>query len=375
MALSPDLSPMLMPGVKLESLPLTPLEGFVLSRVNGLTPVREIVAATGLPADQVEAALVKLESLGAIGWQKAAAATPRSRSLSLGQGEIKATGPDLEIILERIALLHRALGRRDHYQLLGIPRTASADDVKSAYAALSREIHPDRFYKMELGKRRDMLDTVFARVSEAYETLRDPAKRAEYDRSLAPARAQAGKPQAAKPVGVAADASRIAALAEQEIRNGNYAGAIQNYKIAVAMAPGDAEIARRAAFVEGLQSMMSAVDKLNGDPAGAVVLSEKVIAPLLVRIEAEKDQFPVDEKLLGSLVTFILNFDHEYHVARELAEKLIRRAPRAGYHVLLGRVLEKEQRPHDALKQYEKALQLDANHVEAKEAIRNLKKK
>lgn len=379
---------MLLPGVKLESLPLTPTEGFVASRVNGITPVREIVHTTGLPEATVLLALAKLELLGAIGWQKVESATPRSRSAPVAAGEVKPSGPDLGIVLERIVLMYRSLPRRDYYQILGVARTADSDDIKAAYAALSREIHPDRFYKMELGEKRDMLDTVFARVSEAYETLRDSSKRAAYDRTLVPASGPAApggapgvtggagaKPAMTKGPGIAADASRIVALAEQELRNGNYAGAITNFKIAVAMAPGDREIARRAAFIEGMQSMMSAVEKLNADPAGAMVLNEKVITPLLAKIHNEKDLLPVDERLLGSIISFILNFDREFSLARELAEKLIRRAPRAQFHVMLGRVLEREGRPHDALKSYEKALQLDVDHAEARNAVKNLKKK
>lgn len=371
---------MLVHGVKVESLPLTPVEGFVLSRVNGITPVREIALATGLPEKQVLEALAKIEVLGAIAWQRVESASPRSRATPAAQGEIKASGPDLGLVLERIVLMYRSLARRDHYQLLGVPRSADTEDIKAAYANLSREIHPDRFYKMELGEKRDMLDTVFARVSEAYETLRDGSKRVAYDRSLAPATGQptppaGAKPPASKGPGVTADASRIVSLAEQEIRNGNYASAITNFKIAVALAPGDKDLARRAAFIEGLQSMMSAIDKLNADPAGAVILSDKVIKPLLTRISNDADQLPVDERLLGSVITFILNFSDDVALAREFAEKLIRRAPRAPYHVLMGRVLEKEHRPHDALKSYEKALQLDASCAEAKTAIKNLKKK
>lgn len=379
MSIPSDECPVLTPGVKIESLPLTPLEGFVLSRVNGITPLRDIALATGLPERQVFEALAKVELLGAIKWQKVETATPRSRATSATAGEIKPSGPDLGLILERIVLMYRSLPRRDYYQLLGVPRTADTEDIKAAYANLSREIHPDRFYKMELGEKRDMLDTVFARVSEAYETLRDSSRRVAYDRSLAPAAPAASgapvNPAASKGPGVTADASRIVALAEQEIRNGNYAGAIMNFKIAVALSQGDPVIARRAAFVEGLQSMMSAIDKLNADPAGATILSEKVIAPLLARIHNDKDQLPVDERLLGAVITFILNFDDDTSVAHELAEKLIRRAPRAQYHVLMGRVLEKDHRPHDALKSYEKALQLDANCAEAKSAIKGLRKK
>jgi len=58
--------PTLVPGADLRSLPLTPEEGFVASRLDGTTDVHGLSVTTGLPAGKVEAALEKLVSLGAV---------------------------------------------------------------------------------------------------------------------------------------------------------------------------------------------------------------------------------------------------------------------------------------------------------------------
>ncbi len=63
---------------------------------------------------------------------------------------------------------------------LGLDETASRDEVKQAYLALARQFHPDRFAG---GALRDLHETVkdfFTAVNEAYETLSDDRKRAEY---------------------------------------------------------------------------------------------------------------------------------------------------------------------------------------------------
>jgi len=58
--------PSLSPGVDLRSLPLTPEEGFVASRLDGVTDLHGLSIVTGLPPERVEAALEKLVSLGAV---------------------------------------------------------------------------------------------------------------------------------------------------------------------------------------------------------------------------------------------------------------------------------------------------------------------
>jgi hypothetical protein len=58
--------PVLAAGLELRSLPLTPEEGFVASRLDGTTDVHGLSLVTGLPRERVEAALEKLVSLGAV---------------------------------------------------------------------------------------------------------------------------------------------------------------------------------------------------------------------------------------------------------------------------------------------------------------------
>jgi curved DNA-binding protein len=66
---------------------------------------------------------------------------------------------------------------RDYYEVLGVPRTASAGEIKSAYRRLARKMHPD----LQPASERAKASETFKEINEAYEVLKDPKKRAKYD--------------------------------------------------------------------------------------------------------------------------------------------------------------------------------------------------
>lgn len=63
------------------------------------------------------------------------------------------------------------MAKRDYYEILGIGKNASADEIKKAYRKLAIEHHPDRGGD----------EAKFKELSEAYEVLKDPEKRKRYD--------------------------------------------------------------------------------------------------------------------------------------------------------------------------------------------------
>ena len=64
---------------------------------------------------------------------------------------------------------------KDYYEIFGIDRTATPDEIKRAYRKLARKYHPD------VSKEPDA-EARFKEMGEAYEVLKDPEKRAAYDR-------------------------------------------------------------------------------------------------------------------------------------------------------------------------------------------------
>ena len=63
---------------------------------------------------------------------------------------------------------------KDYYEIMGVARDATQDEIKRAYRKLARKYHPD------VSKEPDA-EARFKEVGEAYEVLKDPEKRAAYD--------------------------------------------------------------------------------------------------------------------------------------------------------------------------------------------------
>ena len=69
------------------------------------------------------------------------------------------------------------------YDILGVSKNASQDEIKKAYRKLAKQWHPDKFTKENESKRKEA-EEKFKKISEAYETLGDEQKRREYDNPI-----------------------------------------------------------------------------------------------------------------------------------------------------------------------------------------------
>ena len=69
------------------------------------------------------------------------------------------------------------MAKRDFYEILGVPKNASDEDIKKAYRKLAMKHHPDR----NQGDAAKTAEAQFKEAKEAYEMLSDPQKRAAYD--------------------------------------------------------------------------------------------------------------------------------------------------------------------------------------------------
>lgn len=172
---------------------LTPAEGFLLSRIDGHTPLEQLRLIGGLPPEEVDRCLERWVSDGIVTFEGppssgvAGAANSEPSEPPGDESDGFETGTDLSREEQRRILEFEASLDRPYYMLLGVEVDADIREIKRAYFKLSREFHPDRHFGRELGGFASRLETIFMKIVEAYELLSDPATRAEIERSMSQA--------------------------------------------------------------------------------------------------------------------------------------------------------------------------------------------
>ena len=199
------LVPRVRAGVDVRKLPLDPTDGFVLTRIDGQTSVHAISQMTGLPEFSVTASVEKLQTLGAVDLIDPAAPPPnipapppppppeppkRANASSAGREQRYPEAElDEDVDIDRdhrreVLDIYYDLDDLDHYTLLGLTREADKKSIKRAYYELASRLHPDRFFRKQLGSFKAKMEVVFAKITTAHDTLTSKDGRAEYDAYL-----------------------------------------------------------------------------------------------------------------------------------------------------------------------------------------------
>lgn len=149
------------PLLRFQRVTLTPIEGLVLSRVDGTLTARDILGVALLPPEAVLRGLFALMCTGIV-----ELSTPR------------APAPDGPASLrqEILSLHERMPGLGDH-EVLGLPPTASEADIKAAFFRLAKRYHPDVHHEAGLTDLREKLEAIFFRLTTAFHALSGPAVR------------------------------------------------------------------------------------------------------------------------------------------------------------------------------------------------------
>lgn len=266
--------PRLVADVDVRKFKLDPMDGFLLTRIDGKLGLKELARETGLPDFSVQRAIEKMEKLGIVERVDPSAPPPpkapalpektaEMKQLGVGLLEAKYDPTELEAAGEltpaqkkRVLDYFFRLDDLDHYTLLGVTKDADKKTVKRSYFELAGFFHPDRYFGKNLGTFKPKMETLFNRITEAHDTLTDAAKRMEYDNYLeevATTRGMEAMLERAMAESAAAAAASAAASAAATEANGPTPAVPSERPPAAPAGPSAAELqARREALARRL---------------------------------------------------------------------------------------------------------------------------
>ena len=418
--------PRLAPGCDPARLPLSPAEGYLLSRIDGSTPWRLLREIGGLTPDAVDRCLERWIAEGVLlvadgapgpnGAAKAAGkaspagpASSRAAAPAAGARLEDAIDKSLELSPEaqRRILAFEAQLERPYHEILGVPADADAKTVKRAYFELSKEYHPDRYFRKQIGGYGERLDRIFRKVLEAYELLADPMTRAEMQRSLEAA-AGAPAPPVSTPISVdpqtppaaaaapavpAAAAPRrrpprfstahLRALAQRKAKAktlfeagmtafqaSRWLEAASSVRLALAFDPWNA--AYKESFV-GVQRRANEerAKQFVKEAEGALELRQAKEALRLYEEALHCLPHEPDINYKAARLALVLGEDPKR--AKEYAARACELRPEVpGYHRLLGQIYKSGGLVANARRELEAALRLDPNDAEARQELKTL---
>ena len=174
---------------------LLPAEGFLLSRLERPTPLSELLAITGLGEEETLRLVYSLAVTGLVQrehWkpafvQQRAAPKPLPAEPAPPPPPPAPVEPEQsrEIDLTEVEnFLNRVKSAQTHYDVLAVNDDVAGDELKTIYYQLARRYHPDRFRRQEASLL-TRIESAFARITQAYETLRNDNLRASYNSKLA----------------------------------------------------------------------------------------------------------------------------------------------------------------------------------------------
>jgi Domain of unknown function (DUF4388)/DnaJ domain len=143
------------PLLRFQRISLNATDGFLLSRVDGVSTAAEVLRMAPVSAEEAQRSLLGLLYTGMLEWAPPpVAASPAD--VSLRQSIIEA---------------YDGLAEKDPHAVLGIPVDASKAEIHAAFVRLAKQYHPDAHHSPDLLDLKDKLEALFWRVNDAHRAL------------------------------------------------------------------------------------------------------------------------------------------------------------------------------------------------------------
>ena len=176
---------------------LTPTDAYILSRVDGKVTAAEVIQLVPQETEHTERSLLGLLLTGVVEFVEVAVQPgPPAPTAVVLKPEAAPRVPPPPVEVDEAARAraeprrrevqeaYEGLAWKNHFEVLGILEGANEGDIKQAYFRQAKRFHPDQFRDPAFADVADRVEAVFMRVAGAYETLRDPESRREYEATL-----------------------------------------------------------------------------------------------------------------------------------------------------------------------------------------------
>lgn len=221
-------------GIKLEEIRMSGKELGIFRLINGKSTISEIMRASRADERLVLGFLNALEQLGLIELKSQVTTS----AIPVQDPEASQKG-----LSEKSLKLYKDIGQKlsqvqgkNYFEYFGADKNASAEEIKMAYFAFAKNFHPDRFPKDFSTEMREKGEELFSKLTDAFNTLTNTRKKAEYMDKLD-----------LKEKGVSQAPAQIME-SEIEFQKGqillkkaDFDGAIEQFKRAIALYPDEAE--------------------------------------------------------------------------------------------------------------------------------------
>jgi curved DNA-binding protein CbpA len=327
------------------TLPLNSQEGYVLSRVKGRLTPSQVADSGPVSFEKVLDTLAIFSRLGFLQCLPDSARrtttgllpkldipAPETGTAPAAVASTPAAPPapsspveaaiELKRMLDEFRSLREEMEAKDYYDILEVTRgDFSASQLKTNYYAFAKKYHPDKFRKYGSDALNDTLEHVLNLMNTAYETLKDPERRDEYDRDLNTGRLKSGAG------GSAAQQTRVNMdqIASDNFNQGKnliqvqkYAEAVSFLKRAVQIKPDSAE------FLAYLGYAMSKIPQYRRESERHFLRSIQ-INPMNTNTYIHLGRMYKEVRMLGkALEAFqsVLRWDPENRVALQEIEEL-----------------------------------------------------
>jgi curved DNA-binding protein CbpA len=169
---------------------LTVEEKEILEKVDGKDTAETILRTLTMPPDQFWKSLYLFYCLGVVDWSGEEAVPEASTDEKERMRKPSESHEDAPRQVAEVLALRDMLPSMTLYQILNLPKTASDEDIKKAYFQMARRFHPDRFDRQVVAEFKAQIHEVFDGITNAYRVLSNKDSRRVYDAKSGPVAAQ-----------------------------------------------------------------------------------------------------------------------------------------------------------------------------------------